>query len=235
MKFIKKNILIIFLCLFNFVKVFSQPDTINGLKIWLKADYGVAYDDNYRVSDWNDASGNGYIFSQSNLDKQPLYITSIDSMNHKPAIKFQNDELQCWQGISIGTIFALANYSHDVFQTYAGLLTRASHIEGEGGFILVGLINSTNFYYNASLLGNNLFINNEQTYNFSPLKRAKIICAYLGAPYLWNDMQIGHDRGFDNRFWDGNLFEVIIYDRTLNQNEIEQVKYYLKTKYNMDF
>jgi hypothetical protein len=82
---------------------------IDGLKIWLKADSGVVYDENNKVSEWHDASGNRYIFSQSNPVKQPRYIPSIDSMNHKPAIKFQDDELQCWREMSIGTIFVDAN------------------------------------------------------------------------------------------------------------------------------
>ena len=46
---------------------------------------------------------------------------------------------------------------------------------------------------------------------------------------------IGQDRSVLDRFWHGNIYEVIIYNRTLNSTEIEQVKYYLKTKYNMDF
>ena len=56
-----------------------------------------------------------------------------------------------------------------------------------------------------------------------------------GTPYTWPDAMIGRDRWEDGRFWEGDVYEVIIYNRILNSTEIEQVKYYLKTKYNMDF
>jgi hypothetical protein len=88
--------LYIFIFVFSIINSisFAHPDLISGLKIWLKTDYGVVYDENYKVSAWNDASGNGCVFSQSNPDKQPLYIISIDSMNHKSAIESDNNTLK---------------------------------------------------------------------------------------------------------------------------------------------
>ena len=175
-----KKKLYIFVFIFSIIDSvsFAQPDLISGLKIWLKTDYGVVYDENNRVSAWNDASGNNYIFSQSNTEKQPLYITSIDSMNHKPAIEFQNYELQCWQEMSIGTIFVLANYSYDVFQTYAGLFTRALSDGTEYSIIFSANSGSTNFWP-PILLGDNLYINNTKTLNFAPLHRPKICYGYM--------------------------------------------------------
>ena len=229
--------LYIFIFIFSIINSisFAQPDSISGLKIWLKTDYSVLYDLNNKVSQWNDASGNGFIFSQSNPEKQPLYIPSIDSMNHKPAIKFQDDELQCWQEMSIGTIFVLANYSHLVFQTHAGLFTRAAFDDTQLSIIFSANKVSTNFYY-APLLGSNFYVNNVKTYNFAPLPKPKICYGYMasGTPYTWPDAMIGRDRYDLNRFWEGNVYEVIIYDRILNSTEIEQVKNYLKEKYAMD-
>ena len=97
------------------IDLFFNPKKISGLKIWLKSDYGVIYDLNNKVSEWNDASGNGFIFSQSNPDKQPLYIPTIDSMNNKPSIYFENDALINNQDITIGTFFTLANYNSFFF------------------------------------------------------------------------------------------------------------------------
>ena len=230
--------LYIFIFIFSIINSisFAQPDSISGLKIWLKTDYSVLYDLNNKVSQWNDASGNGFIFSQSNPEKQPLYIPSIDSMNHKPAIKFQDDALQCWQEMSIGTIFVVANYSYDVFQTYAGLFTRAEYDGTEFSIIFSAWQGTTNFYY-AILLGSNFYTNNLQTYDFAPLNKPKICYGWMesGVPSTWPDARIGYDRNGDNRFWHGDVYEVIIYDRILNSTEIEKVKNYLKEKYAMDF
>ncbi len=229
-----KKFFYIFVFIFSIINSisFAQPNLISGLKVWLKTDYGVLYDLNNKVSQWNDVSGNGYIFNQSNPDKQPLYIPSIDSMNYKPAIEFQNDELQCWQEMSIGTIFVVANYSHDVFQTYAGLFTRAAFDDTQLSIIFSANTTTTNLYY-APLLENNIYINNTQTYNFAPLPRPKICYGYMasGTPYTWPDAMIGRDRYEPNRFWEGDVYELIIYDRVLNSTEIEEVKIYLMEKY----
>lgn len=227
----KLYIFVFIFCIINSVS-FAQPDFISGLKIWLKTDYGVVYDYNHKVSSWNDASGNGYVFSQSNPDKQPLYITSIDSMNHKPAIEFQNDALQCWQEMHIGTIFILANYFHDVFQDYVGLFTRAAFDDTQYSIIFSTTVNTTNFYY-APLLGDNFYVNSVQTRDFAPLPRPKICYGYMasGTAYTWPDAMIGRDRFWSSGFWHGSVYELIIYDRILNQNEIEQVKTYLMNKY----
>ncbi len=51
----------------------------------------------------------------------------------------------------------------------------------------------------------------------------------------WDHIQTGRDRNYNARFWHGDVYEVIIYDRILNSTEIEQVKNYLREKYAMDF
>jgi hypothetical protein len=118
--------------LFSFLynQLFAQPDSISGLELWLKSDYGVFYDVNNKVTAWNDAAGNGYIFSQNNYNLQPLYIYSIDSMNLKPAIKFDNSTLTSTQQITIGTFFILTNFDMTTFPDYCGLLTRINVIDG---------------------------------------------------------------------------------------------------------
>ena len=217
--------LYIFIFIFSIINSvsFAQPDLISGLKIWLKSDYGVIYDLNNKVSEWNDASGNGFIFSQSNPDKQPLYIPTIDSMNNNPAIEFQDDELQCWQEMSIGTIFVLANYFHDVFHGYAGLFTRAAYDDTQLSIIFSATAGTT-FFYDAPLLGNNFYVNNVQTYDFAPLPRPKICYGYMasGTPYTWPDAMIGRDRFELSRFWHGNVYEVIICVRVLVLLEIDK-------------
>ena len=230
--------LYIFIFIFNIINSvsFSQPDLISGLKLWLKTDYGIVKDANNKVSAWNDASGNGYIFSQSNLDKQPLYITSIDSMNHKPAIKFDNSTITSNQQITIGTFFILTDFNAATFPTYCGLLTRINVVDNPNDFILIGTPNSTYFNTNYNnCLGYTIFINNAHTYNFAPLPTPKIVCGYKDNGVTWGDIAFGIDRSIEPRFWHGNIYEVIIYDRVLNSTEIENVKNYLKEKYAMDF
>ncbi len=218
---------ILFSFLYN--QLFAQPDSVSGLELWLKSDYGVFYDVNNKVTAWNDASGNGYIFSQNNYHLQPLYINSIDSMNLKPAIKFDNSTLTSNQQITIGTFFILTNFDSNSFYDFHGLITRISVIDTYTDFILVSQ-SGTNFY-NSNLLNGILFINDIQTYDFAPLKTPKIVYSYLESPVIWDDIALGYDRSLWSRFWHGNIYEVIIYDRVLDPTEIEQVKTYLMDKY----
>jgi hypothetical protein len=219
------------------IDLFFNPKRLSGLKIWLKADYGVVYDEVNKVSEWHDASGNGYVFAQDNPDKQPLYIPSIDSMNNNPCIYFENDALIINQDITIGTFFILANYNSFFFNHWAGLLTRNYDYPGSEDYLILTYpdINNSTVFYESPLIQNNFYINNNQTYDFFPLKKPKIIYGILNNLINWDDLTIGQDRGWSGRFWHGDIYEVIIYDRILNSTEIEKVKKYLKEKYAMDF
>jgi PKD repeat protein len=217
---------ILFSILFNFL--FGQPNSISGLQLWLKADEGVVYDLMNRVSAWSDASGNGLIFSQNDTNQQPLYISNIDSLNSMPAIIFKNDKLICLQEITIRSIFLIFNFNHDLFNDFNGLFTRQYVVDGTTDFLLVAAPSTTFFY--PSILENNIYINDINTNNYAPLKRPKILYGFLNSSASWDDACIGSDRGL-GRFWDGNVYEIIIYDRILEPNEILQVKRYLMDKY----
>ncbi|MDI3479988.1 MAG: hypothetical protein PWQ14_1134 [Rikenellaceae bacterium] len=225
-----KNIYKFFLLsLFISLKLYSQPQNINGLMLWLSADSNVVINNN-KVSQWIDISGNGYVLSQIDSTKMPSYINFIDSMNNNPCIYFENDALIINQDITIGTFFALANYKSSIFEYWKGLLTRNYDYPGDEDYLILSNSNSTVFM-GSPLIQNNFYINNNQTYDFYPLKKPKIIYGILNNLINWDDLTIGQDRGWDGRFWHGNIYEVIIYDRVLNDTEIEQVKTYLMDKY----
>ncbi|HOH94325.1 MAG TPA: PKD domain-containing protein, partial [Bacteroidales bacterium] len=136
------------------------------------------------------------------------------------------------QQITIGTFFILTDFNAATFPTYCGLLTRINVVDNPNDFILIGTPNSTYFNTNYNnCLGYTIFINNAHTYNFAPLPTPKIVCGYKDNGVTWGDIAFGIDRSIEPRFWHGNIYEVIIYDRVLNQNEIEQVKTYLMDKY----
>ncbi len=223
---------ILFLILFHFsyvLNIKAQPDTINGLTFWFKADASVFYDNNNRVYEWHDVSGNNYFLSQPDSSLQPIFINSVDSLNFKPAIRFYNSTLTLNQTINIASIFLIVNYYFDIFQYYSGLFTRINVIDGNTDYLLTSNITGTSFY--SCIFNNNLFINNIQTYNFSPMKRPKLIYGFLTSPVQWEDLMIGLDRSLSGRYWYGNIFEIIAFNRVLNQFEKLAVENYIKNKY----
>jgi len=63
------------------------------------------------------------------------------------------------------------------------------------------------------------------------VKKPKLVYGYLNEIITWDHIQTGIDRNYNDRFWHGDIYEVIIYDRVLDTTEIEQVKTYLMDKY----
>lgn len=72
----------------------SSPDSVSGLKLWLKADAITGLSDGNAVSSWSDSSGNSNNASQSTTASQPLYKTNI--VNGLPVVRFDgsNDSIK---------------------------------------------------------------------------------------------------------------------------------------------
>ncbi len=214
------------------IELRAQINQIPGLVLWLKADTGVVFDSNYKISEWNDASGNNIQFIQPNTNLQPIYFPSVDSMNNKPAIKLQNSSLYTTQTLNIRSIYILANYDYDQFLNYAGLFTRNSIIDGTTDYLFVSTIGGYHFY--PSILGQNIYINQIPTTNFAPLKRPKIIYGFSNNLLIWNDALIGWDRRIVGRFWKGMIYEILIFNQLLNAEQHQIVMNYLMDKYAPD-
>lgn len=206
----------------------GQIETIPGLILWVRSDSAVLISGN-KVQQWSDISGNNRHLIQNNPIYQPLFIPSVDSLNYKPALYFNNSFLVNNDSIKIGTLFILANAQPPVFNDYQGLFTQSELTNGATDYLLVSTVGTTNFY--PSPLGSNLFINNQQTYNFHPLEKPKIIKGILNSPITWNSLMIGYDRSIGSRFWKGNIFEIIVFNRPLSLPEQQQVEMYLMNKY----
>jgi hypothetical protein len=93
-----------------------------NLQVWLDASDSstISYSSGSLVSQWNDKSGNGYNFTQSNSSKQPTLTTGLQ--NGKPGIKFyDNGTAGKWLS---NTSFNFDNGAFTFFIVYNG--TRSS-------------------------------------------------------------------------------------------------------------
>ena len=70
-----------------------EPTEVSGLKLWLKADTGVTTNGSGQVSTWADQSGNANNATQTTGANQPLLITN--AVNGRPVVRFDgaNDSL----------------------------------------------------------------------------------------------------------------------------------------------
>lgn len=123
--------------------------------LWLKADVGTSTSTNGNpISAWNDQSGNGIIVSQSSVNQQPLYTSTL--MNGFPAVLFdnssgtgQNDYLSApdnslfdnTNGYSFFTVTQINGFSNA-----QSILSKRVNVGNEEAFML--------FFYT----GNNLYV-----------------------------------------------------------------------------
>lgn len=227
---------------FTFAKALNGPGYVNtGVQLWLRADDNVS-----TVDTWLDYSGNDNHATQATAANQPVAIPN--SVNYNPAFDFDgtNDYMDFATNGSIsGTnLFTVASVS--VRGTTA---THDAVLSGQGNI-------ANNFLYyhtNAGRLGiaptgsttissTNAYVTANIPY-ISAVTRAtgNLFSLYTngGADgtgtqamnFLSNNLRLGNRDVTADLAFDGNMNEVVVYNRTLSTGELRQVHSYLALKY----
>ena len=232
-----------------FRPISNYPSDFADLVVWLRADSGVTFDIPTKgVSDWADKSGQGSNVAQTTKANQPLrngyggindkaYIgfdgtnDSFVSSNNLPITtdftifevsKIQNQDGSVFyyqsgnSSISLGTDeegelnVSVADAASQTMQTRTGIaVTGSPHIavlKKHNKRIDLDYNDSSNRIQNTS---NNSGFDNTQTFNQNTFKVGYNDISYLG----------------------GELNELIIFNRSLSDTEIADVKGYLNLKY----
>ncbi|MCS6933893.1 MAG: PKD domain-containing protein [Chitinophagales bacterium] len=229
------------------------PASLPGLRLWLSADTGVTLSGT-SVTQWNDISGNNYHCTQPNPGAQPQFVATNCLINNKPSIKFDgiNDSLigQLIPGISDSSISVFILASGET-QTTAGTNAPFFSINqvSNGFWVVRRVINQTyglltnNVYVSGTTasapnagfnfrvhqvikrLNNDvtLYINNNAV-TLSNSTNPAVIAPFTNAPY-----QLA--KGPGNAFFKGDIAEILVYDKALNNSERQQVLNYLYNKY----
>jgi len=190
-------------------------------------DSGFVFDAQNRVYKWLNLADTSRSLVQTDSAARPIVINE-SSLNNKQVALFDgaNDFFRQNSAFSFGELFMLANWEGgNNFQTYHGLLTGSSSY-----FVLIGDGVSgtrTNFFSNTPVP----LINSISSSNFAPLDHYKLINVFRGSAFSAADLQIGKDRGFSNRFWNGGISDIIITANTLNDEDREVINQYLCQKY----
>ncbi|MDP4266265.1 MAG: PKD domain-containing protein [Bacteroidota bacterium] len=229
-----------------------NPKAPGNLELWLKADIGVKTDGNL-VYKWEDQSGKGNNATQQYDSLKPTYNINSD-LNGKPVIRFGKD------GKDGSTTFFnipkidLTNRNYTIIivyrmvekTTYSAILS-----DNEGGTdIYKGLISSggTHPLYLNYCIGN-LDLNGDVTMGSNAPKLWGIMNFYrdsifrntnqytkpikISSPDSISFNTIGAaigDKQFNIGFFYGDIYEIIIYSKKLNQNERNLVSKYLLNK-----
>jgi len=248
---IKLNIefFLFFILPIAFYNSYSQPNIINGLSLWLRADSGIVLDNNHYVVQWNDLSTNQFAFLQNDSNSRP----KLSNYFNKPSLYFDgtNDYLDGGNILNLGltgnTIFILAN----ALNSSGTFFAKSLYGFVQNRYSLLYENNQILFLYHD--INHNLF-----TYTLDTLptiwsiwqdKQNGIIKIFKNSNFLGHlNINPSHDMSsnfnfligaYNNSsgtippllFLNGHLFEFIMFNRTLTEQERLIVEKYLMDKY----
>ncbi|MBX2903964.1 MAG: hypothetical protein KF872_10450, partial [Chitinophagales bacterium] len=217
---------------------------ISGLTLWTRADAGVVKDAAGNVSQWRDLSGNNNHFTQSAPGNRPTLTSSNANFNGRPSLTFNTSQYMT----NLTNIGGGGNVAYTMFTvsrlsggTNARLLSSASTnwlLGYWGGYVdraytnnwIAGSstsVNSVAHMYSISSSGTGG--NGTVFYDYGNV----IATGTAGTPNAPGVIQLNGYSGGLNEMSNGEVCEVIYYNRVLTNSERQLVEGYLAFKYNL--
>jgi PKD repeat protein len=231
------------------VRAYTTIDLGTGISMWLRADAGVTTVSN-AVSQWVDQSGMGLNVSQATTGNRPTLVNNVASLNNRPAISFNGTSNFLTSSMNSG----LANSSLTVFVIGSGGSQSTANAVYYGigsvssGFWLTRRASSSRIgaYNNNQLVQGTLTNLPTSGYDFRLFGVRKslgnalqikvngtneIISTNSVAIGSFTDANIQVGAGNGASFLNGQIAEVLVYNRDLSDLELSQVEKYLMDKY----
>lgn len=226
-----------------------------GLLLWLDAadDSTFSYSSGTVVSQWRDKSGNNFHASQSTTSQQPSRNTTNNS---RKSVFFNAasrlDYMTISSGISLPTdasIFIIYKPSTQIYN-YAVLIDNYHGFGGAYGFVIQRVNNLSQFYY-ANGNGSTFVDASASPWTYTDNVIQLLSLNKSGAtatPYISGTVQtsrtvfantaqyttglaIGYWGNGGGRFYNGDMCEILIFNRALSSTEMKQVHTYLGQKW----
>lgn len=219
----------------------TSPDSVSELTLWLKADT-IDQTDESAVNIWSDSSGRG---NQATAGTAPVYKTDI--INGRPVVRFTQASSQFLNiATTLGdsadskmTIFLVADPGSVCTSSNhcCGFATRNA---GTGWTFSNNSSTSITYYHPGNSGDPNS--NVSENFNIQVLHRDALdvriaVNGTLGStvttagfnPAGGANTHIGHEAS--NRYFGGDIAEIIVYDKALNDGNRQGVECYLSNKY----
>jgi len=227
----------------------NYPSDYSDLVVWLKSDSGATFDiATQRVSAWADQSGNSNDVAQTTAANKPLRY-GYGGINDKAYFDFDgtNDSFVSGSNLPVTTDFTIFEVSKidkasdNVFGWYNS--SAAISIGTDSSGYLTTTVND-----GTTEITTNTAVDNKESNHISILKKnnKRIDLEYYDSAN--SITATDNDAGFNNSFefnattfdvgsynstnyMDGQLNELIIFNRALSDTEIAEVRGYLNLKY----
>jgi hypothetical protein len=214
---------------------------LGNLNLWLKSDSGLILQTvNKTLQRWVDQSGRTNDATQASNPNEPLLVTNV--LNGKPVVRF---------GASSSQYFNLPNVLVGTTQAEAVVVLKvATNVPAVTRSLWkFGTYGATTSYPNSSGQINDDFGNNAMRFVGVPAQPLNQYHVYdvASAPNLWSAWVNGilqttstantyasnsaPTLGYGTAYFDGDIAEVLIFNRTLSSDERNTINNYLNAKY----
>ncbi|MBL7544229.1 MAG: fibronectin type III domain-containing protein [Bdellovibrionaceae bacterium] len=232
------------------------PSDLSGLAVWLNNDSLVSFNNNDPVTQWNDSSGNARHFSQNTGSLKPKYVTN--QLNSRGGLQFDgiddNMMFNSEYASNNFTIFvvtrATASHEND-FESSSGINgttgqrylfypTQAGAVDSGIGISLgvngIGVYDHGDAHmpalavHSATLTSAHSLTVSVSSKTPSIYLNGSLVRAGITSPRanVWSPKVLGGDTP---GYFQGEVFEVIIFNRTLTPTERTDMNNYLNSKF----
>jgi len=225
----------------------AQLTVTNDLRLWLRADAGVATNSSGNVTNWSDQTISGLDLSQSTAGLQPLWVTN--AFNGQPVVRFNGTSYLARTAVPLSSL--VSSNECDVFMV----------LQPRGGYYLMSILapdlgNSfaleqyggvLEFTFGDYIRGGIMkitqppdWMNNfhvVELYRHGGVGKINTDTANLGVAAFTDTLDTAQSGTLDLGAWsgvygwDGDMAEVLCYSRVLTAAEKANVSAYLSGKY----
>jgi hypothetical protein len=207
-----------------------RPDGVPGLKLWLDAaDTSTISATAGQVVAWADKSANTNHAWQADSERQPMCVP--DAANGLPMVRFDgtNDYLLIPRITTVRSVFWVAQENLLASDNFRPVLGDTTYYDFHRGYRFA--IYYDNLSVPVMQVSAQAWLNGREVNPFTtPLPKALALVSTVVTRDLRFDA-IGTDRLLANRYWYGEVGEVIVYDRALSTAERAGVEEYLIRKW----
>lgn len=234
----------------------TQPDALEGLVFWVKADAGVTTNTSGNVTEWADQSGHGNLATNI-TGSAPLYVASEPGLNNRPTLRFNGSSQKMvvanrilTNGIEGCTIIAMAKADRNDNVSIVGIRTGGGNpfvqldqnsagqlrfiVRNSAGATAQALSSQvhTNIYgmYAGRLFKGTDTVWTNRVYFSKTTSEATGSANFGTSTDLTSGTQYIGGLGTPSS-WLGDIAEIIVYERALSEAELGQVEEYLASRY----
>jgi hypothetical protein len=230
----------------------------NGLLLWLDAadDDSFVYSSGTEVSQWRDKSGNNFHANQATVANQPSRNTVVNSRKSVNFTSTNGDRLRVDSGMiftnSVTAIVFIKPGSQNY--AYANILDQDHGMDGANGWVIQrNNVSSAWQSWVGNAAGDNWFNPNQISYTDNTpqivtlRKGSSTVTLYSNGTssgdvtisdqsirqvgYLGLNIGSWRAGGFSDRHYNGEICEIVVYNRALSLTEVKQVHTYLGQKW----